>query len=105
MSETKNHDYRVEPQGGSPLGRLIALRNYLVSSFVQREGEVTCILASLISGEPTILVGPPGTAKTLLIEKLSKSINARYFYYLLTRFTEPDELLGPLDIRGLREGQ
>jgi MoxR-like ATPase len=39
-----------------------------------------------------------------MVEALAKLVNARYFYYLLTRFTEPDELLGPLDIRALREG-
>jgi MoxR-like ATPase len=59
----------------------------------------------LVSGEPVILVGEPGTAKTALIESLSKLISAKYFYYLLTRFTEPDELLGPLDINALREGK
>jgi MoxR-like ATPase len=73
--------------------------------FVGRENEITAILASLVSGEPVILVGEPGTAKTALIETLSKLINAKYFYYLLTKFTEPDELLGPLDINALREGR
>jgi len=66
---------------------------------------VIAVLAGLISSEPVILVGEPGTAKTALIETLSKLINAKYFYYLLTRFTEPDELLGPLDINALREGK
>ena len=84
--------------------RLIDTRNTLVDLFVQREHEITAVLAGLVSGEPVILVGPPGTAKTKLIDTLAKMINARYFYYLLTRFTEPDELLGPLDIQALREG-
>jgi MoxR-like ATPase len=73
--------------------------------FVGREQEIDAVVASLISGEPAILVGPPGTAKTALVEALARLVNARYFYYLLTRFTEPDELLGPLDIRALREGR
>jgi MoxR-like ATPase len=73
--------------------------------FTGRENEILASLASLTSGEPLILVGPPGTAKTSLIETLAKMINAKYFYYLLTRFTEPDELLGPLDIVALREGR
>jgi MoxR-like ATPase len=73
--------------------------------FVGRENEIVALMTGLISGEPVILVGEPGTAKTALVETLSKLINARYFYYLLTRFTEPDELLGPLDINALREGR
>ena len=81
------------------------IKNVLNSLFVGRENEITAVLTGLISGEPTILVGEPGTAKTALIETLSKLINAKYFYYLLTRFTEPDEVLGPLDINALREGR
>jgi len=84
---------------------LIKIRNFFVNNFVQREAETIGILASLITGEPAILVGEPGTAKTLMIDTLAKLINARYFYYLLTRFTEPDELLGTLDINALRQGK
>jgi len=81
------------------------IKNTLSNIFVGRENEVVATLAGLISSEPVILVGEPGTAKTALIETLSRLINARYFYYLLTRFTEPDELLGPLDINALKEGR
>jgi MoxR-like ATPase len=84
---------------------LIEIRNRLITMFTGRENEILASLVSLTSGEPLILVGPPGTAKTALIETLAKMINAKYFYYLLTRFTEPDELLGPLDIVALREGR
>ncbi|SRR5579875_737633 len=84
--------------------RLTELRDRLLNLFVQKEQEVTAALATLLSGEPCIFVGPPGTAKTMMIETLAKSISASYFYYLLTRFTEPDEIIGPLDISKLREG-
>jgi MoxR-like ATPase len=86
------------------LDSLNELRVALSGLFVGREFEIDAIIVSLISGEPAILVGPPGTAKTAMVEALAKLVNAKYFYYLLTRFTEPDELLGPLDIRALREG-
>ncbi len=81
------------------------IKTQLNALFVGRENEVLAILAGLVSSEPTILVGEPGTAKTALIEALSKLMNAKYFYYLLTRFTEPDEPLGPLDVNALREGR
>jgi MoxR-like ATPase len=92
------------PQSVS-LKPVIEIRNTLNSLFIGREIEIVALLTSLASGEPAILVGDPGTAKTAMIEALSKLINAKYFYYLLTRFTEPDELLGPVDIRALREGK
>jgi MoxR-like ATPase len=84
---------------------IIQIKDTLNNMFVGRENEITAVLAGLISSEPVILVGEPGTGKTALIETLSKLVNAKYFYYLLTRFTEPDELLGPLDINALREGR
>ncbi len=85
--------------------KLAELKFELAEMFVQREAEITAVLSGLLSGEPVILVGEVGTAKTALIERLAKMIDARYFYYLLTRFTEPDELLGTLDINALREGK
>ncbi len=85
--------------------KLAELKYRLAERFVQREAEITAILAGLLSGEPTILVGEVGTAKTALIESLAGMIDAKYFYYLLTRFTEPDEILGVLDINALREGR
>ncbi|MEM4562492.1 MAG: AAA family ATPase [Thermofilum sp.] len=84
---------------------ILDLCNYLTTVFVGREREVVAVLAGLASGEPVFLCGPPGTAKTALVEEMSKCLNAKYFYYLLTRFTEPDELLGPLDVAALREGK
>jgi MoxR-like ATPase len=51
-----------------------------------------------------LLVGPPGTAKSALVRHLSRLVDARYFEYLLTRFSEPNELFGPVDIKAFREG-
>ena len=87
------------------IDKVLALRKSLTASFVQKDAEVSAVLAGLFSGEPVFLVGPPGTAKTAIIERVAKSINANYFYYLLTRFTEPEEILGPIDVIALRQGQ
>ncbi|NAY90019.1 MAG: AAA domain-containing protein [Desulfurococcales archaeon] len=87
------------------LRKLFMLRIELNNYMVGREKEIDATLASLISGEPAIFISPPGTGKTKMIELLSNMIEARYFYYLLTKFTEPDELIGPIDIAMLREGK
>jgi len=84
---------------------LYTLQDELCSRFVQRDAEVFAVLVGLVSGEPVLLVGEPGTAKTAIVESLAKMLDAKYFYYLLSRFTEPDELLGPVDVVALREGQ
>ena len=87
-----------------PEEKILIVREKLLSMYVERERVIDSVLASLLSGEPAVLVGPPGTAKTGIIESLSRLVRARYFYYLLTRFTEPDEILGPIDIEALRRG-
>lgn len=58
----------------------------------------------LAGGENLFILGPPGTAKSALARELGLRIHGRTFEYLLTRFTEPNELFGPFDIRKLREG-
>lgn len=63
------------------------------------------MLISAIAGEHMVIVGPPGTAKSALIRMFAQLVNADYFEYLLTRFTEPNEIFGPVDIRAFREGR
>ncbi len=72
--------------------------------FVGREEEARAIALSIISGEHIVLIGEPGTAKSAMARRAAELINARFFKYLLTKFTEPDELFGPLDINALKKG-
>jgi MoxR-like ATPase len=76
----------------------------LKRSFVGKDEIVDLIGIALVAGENLFLLGPPGTAKSALIYELGRRIQGRTFEYLLTRFTEPNELFGPFDIRRLREG-
>src|SRR5437763_16460209 len=72
--------------------------------FLDKQEVIRLLLVSVVAGEHMLLVGPPGTAKSALVRTFAKLIDARYFEYLLTRFTEPNELFGPVDIRAFREG-
>jgi len=76
----------------------------LEQRFLGKEELTRLMLVALAGGEHMLLVGPPGTAKSALVRHLSRLIEARYFEYLLTRFSEPSELFGPVDIKAFREG-
>jgi len=73
--------------------------------FVGREDEARSIVLALLAKEHAVLVGEPGTAKSAMARRLAELLNARFFKYLLTKYTEPSELFGPLDLRALREGK
>ncbi len=73
--------------------------------FLDKQEIIRLLTISAIAGEHMVLIGPPGTAKSAIIGMFAQLIDARYFEYLLTRFTEPNELFGPVDIKEFREGR
>src|SRR5262245_37666992 len=77
----------------------------MTEAFVGKDEVIDLLGVCLVAGENLFLLGPPGTAKSALVQELARRIEGRVFDYLLTRFTEPNELFGPFDIRKLREGE
>jgi MoxR-like ATPase len=84
--------------------RLRALARSLEQQFLGRQETIRLMVLSVLAGEHIALVGPPGTAKSALVRAVARAIDSRYFEYLLTRFTEPNELFGPVDIPAFRQG-
>jgi MoxR-like ATPase len=76
----------------------------LKDAFVGKDEIIDLLGVSLTARENLFLFGPPGTAKSALVHSLARRIHGHTFDYLLSRFTEPNELFGPFDIRKLREG-
>ena len=74
------------------------------NAFVGKDEIIDLLGVALVGGENLFLCGPPGTAKSALVRELALRLEGRMFDYLLTRFSEPNELFGPFDIRRLREG-
>ena len=98
---------RLGPIDADVLGlgqRLRDVGRALDARFLDKSQLVRLLLVTLLAGEHMLVVGPPGTAKSALVRHLARLVDARYFEYLLTRFSEPNELFGPVDIKAFREG-
>ncbi len=88
------------------IDKLTLVLNHIKSSFVGKDEIIDLLGICLIAKENAFLLGPPGTAKSAIIRSLSQCIqNGKNFEYLLTRFTEPNEIFGPFDIRKLKDGE
>jgi len=86
--------------------KLNRVLSYVKESFVGKNEIIDLLGISLVAAENIFLLGPPGTAKSAIVRQLSGCVEeGRNFEYLLTRFTEPNELFGPFDIRRLKEGE
>jgi MoxR-like ATPase len=88
--------------------RLNRLRTSLGRFFVAKQELIDLMVVAAVAQEPLLLVGPPGTAKSDLVLKFKDALGLTdddYFEYMLTRFTEPSEIIGPIDINLLREGR
>ena len=94
----------VGPDLTEVAARLRQIGDVLSRHFLDKQEMIRLLLVSVVAGEHMVIVGPPGTAKSALVRMFSRLIDAKYFEYLLTRFTEPNELFGPVDIRAFREG-
>lgn len=81
--------------------RLEKIIDELNISLVERESHTRLALLTALAGENMILVGPPGTAKSEISRRVAEVFDTKYFEYLLTKFTTPEELFGPVSIREL----
>jgi len=88
--------------------RINRFRAALGRFFVAKQPLIDLMTVAAVAQEPLLLVGPPGTAKSDLVIKFKDALqipDGEYFEYLLTRFTEPSEVFGPIDIAELRSGR
>ncbi len=77
--------------------------NEMNNAFIDRTAEVEILGTALVAEENAVLVGPPGTGKSLLAEAFAKALQEKFFSYLITRYTTPDELLGHFSLKELKD--
>lgn len=83
-----------------------ALHTEFKKHFIERDEEILGAILAILANENVVYLGPPGTAKTYLAQNICNSIEgAHFFYYLLTRFTTPEEIFGPLSIKSLENDE
>ncbi len=84
--------------------RLQGILGQLSQGLVERDALARKIFLAALAGEHSLLIGPPGTAKSALARRLHLAFSdGHYFERLLTRFSVPEELFGPLSISALEQ--
>jgi MoxR-like ATPase len=92
-----------------PLARLHKIEAELNAGQVERAAVIRAALIALVSKSHVVLLGPPGSAKSRLVTEIAARFcgasghGLRLFVYLLTRFTEPAEIFGPVSVGALKD--
>ena len=99
----------IEPEVDNLRTRINNMRKDLHRYWVDKESLIDLMCVCTLSQEPLLLVGKPGTAKSDLVVKFVQALGLdtttdEYFEYMLTQFTEPGEIVGPIDINKLKDG-
>jgi MoxR-like ATPase len=107
MSENQTLN-QTSPSAEETIGearlRLENLANGLKRLVIGHEDVVDALVLALVSREHMVMIGPPGTAKTFLVTTLAKLLRAKYYTYLMTKYTTFDEIVGPIDVLELTKG-
>ena len=86
--------------------KISKLLECLNKGLIDKEKTMKIGLLTLLARENIVLLGPPGTAKSEIARRLSQTIaGGSYFEYLLTKYTTPEELFGPLSITSLKNDE
>ena len=94
--------------------RIEKLIAQISSGLYEKENSVRLVFLSFLAGESTFLLGEPGTAKSLIARRVSEAFVdpseeekeqgvIKFFDYLMSRFSQPDELFGPVSIKQLKD--
>lgn len=84
--------------------RINELLKEMSASLYDKQTECALVLLTAIAGESILLLGPPGIGKSLIARRVKAVFkNAKSFEYLMSRFSTPDEIFGPVSIRKMKD--
>lgn len=86
----------------TPYEKFAATQRELAASMIERDQEIALVLTALIAQEHVLLIGPPGTAKSMLADAITSWMDGHKFSVLFNRFTTPEEVFGPISVAGLK---
>src|SRR5712692_4443673 len=111
LPAVRQHRARIEQSQGpllrvisQSLNKLAAIRDELNHLFLERAELIDGALCALLSASHVLVIGPPGTAKSMLADELCRRIEgADYFQWLLTKFSTPEEIFGAVSLKSLEQ--
>src|SRR5713226_2477194 len=84
--------------------KLKKIREELKQTFLERGDLIDGALCALLASQHLLIIGPPGTAKSMLADEICRRIEgANYFQWLLTRFSTPEEIFGAVSLKALEQ--
>lgn len=108
-SDTGDTDNGSPKSGKSSLPAAVrkikAVREAITQRVVGREAVVDATLLALVAAQNPLFIGPPGTAKTLVADLLGQALGVEVFSTMLTKFSKPSEILGPIDMAALERSE
>ena len=104
MSETTHSPRPHTGREPNEIEKLGMIQEELSARFFERDEIIRGALAAMLAGEHVLLLGPVGTAKSMMaVELCRRIVGGRYFGWLLTKFSTPEELFGTISVRALQE--
>lgn len=103
-AEASSRDASSDPRTSLRM-RLESAAAAMQAGLVERDAEVRLMLLAALGREHVLLVGPPGTAKSELGRRLSRLCAGPFFERMLTKFSVPEELFGPLSLQALERDE
>lgn len=86
--------------------RLRRIVDELAERYYERDDVIRALVVGLLAGQHSLILGPPGTAKSELARELTSRItDAVYWEILLSKFTAPARMFGPIDVAALSKGE
>lgn len=106
MQDVRGTDVQGAKDAQTTAARLRAICDEVSDRFYERADVVRTLVVALLAGQHSLVLGPPGTAKSEIARELTGRVEgAAYWEILLSKFTAPTRMFGPVDVAALTRGE